>query len=212
MSIDPPLPTPYFLARPSREPRAAVIVMMEGNGIGWQLLRVCERLAAQGYLAIAPDIFHRQADGHGDWQKAFASQRNDESLSDIRTCAEIARAQGARRVGITGFCNGGRLTYLAAVSGIDVQAAAPFYGGGIDRLLGVPSCPLLAFFGGNDEYVPNAAIEAVRAHHPRDVVVYPEAGHGFMRDGSDSYHEPSAVDAWRRLLDFFATHLGAAAV
>jgi carboxymethylenebutenolidase len=211
MAIQPALPTPYFLARPRGAPRAGVIVLMEGNGIGWQLLRVCERLAVEGYLAIAPDLFHRVADGHGDWQHAFASQRNEESLADIRACAAILRSHGVSRVGVTGFCNGGRLSYLSAVSGVDVQAAAPFYGAGIERILGDPGCPLLVFFAGNDEYVPTAAIEAVRARHPRDVVVYPEARHGFMRDGSDSYHEPSARAAWPRLLAFLAAHLDGAA-
>jgi len=201
------LPTPYFLARPAGTPRAGVVVIMEGLGMTWQLLRVCERLAAEGYLALAPDLFHRAAAGHGDWQEAVKSVRPDEALADIREGVAKLREAGVKKVGITGFCMGGRFSYLAAVSGVDVQAAAPFYGGGIDKLLGRPSCPLLAFFGGRDEWVPTAAIEAVRAHHPDQTIVYPEAGHGFMRDGSDSWHEPSARDAWQRLLAFFAQHL-----
>lgn len=208
MSIEPALPTPYFLARPRGGPRAGLIVIMEGNGMSWQLLRVCERLAVQGYLAIAPDVFHRLADGPGAWEEAYRGLRDADALSDIRECAALLRGQGVRKVGILGFCMGGRLTYLAAVSGVDLQAAAPFYGAGIDKLLGQPSCPLLALFGARDEYVPAAQLAAVRTRHPRDVIVYPEAGHGFMRDGSDSYHEASARDAWQRLLDFLAANLG----
>jgi carboxymethylenebutenolidase len=209
MTVGATLPTPYFLARTASRPRAGVIVIMEGNGMGWQLLRICERLAGLGYVAIAPEVFHRLADGAGDWEHAHRTLRAEDALADIRECASVLRAQhGVSRVGITGFCMGGRLTYLAAVSGIELQAAAPFYGGGIDKMLGQPSCPLRAFFGGRDPYVPDSAIAAVQAHHPADVVVYPEAGHGFMRDGSESYHEPSASDAWRRLLDFFGRHLG----
>jgi carboxymethylenebutenolidase len=185
-----------------------VIAIMEGNGMSWQLLRVCERLAAQGYLVIAPDVFHRSADGNGAWEQSFKSLRDADALADIRECAALLRAQGVAKIGITGFCMGGRLSYLAAISGVDVQAAAPFYGAGIDKLLGRPACPLLAFFGARDEWVPPAQLEAVRRHHPDDVIVYPDAGHGFMRDGSDSFHESSATDAWKRLLDFFAAHLG----
>jgi carboxymethylenebutenolidase len=207
MTVTAPLPTPYFIARPPGKPRAGAIVCMEGFGMGWQLLRVCERLAAQGYLAIAPDLFHRLADGHGDWQHAYASLRPEDVLGDLRACADALREQGVSKVGITGFCMGGRCAYLAAVSGVDVQAAAPFYGGGIDEILGTPACPLLAFFAGQDPYVPESALEAVRARHPHDVVVYPEATHGFMRDGSETYHESSARDAWARLLEFFAKHL-----
>src|SRR5262249_16923209 len=101
-----------------------------------------------------------------------------------------------------------KISYLTAVSGLDVQAAVPFYGGGIGRRLGEAKCPLLAFFGGRDEWVSNEEIEMVKAHHPGQVVVYPEAPHGFMRDGSDTYRPEAAADAWRRMLEFFAKHLG----
>ena len=102
---------------------------------------------------------------------------------------------------------GGRLSYLAATNEVDIQASVPFYGGGIDGILADAHCPLLAFFGGNDEYVPMTAIEKVRARHGDDVVVYADAQHGFMRDGSPEYHATAAPDAWQRALDFFATHL-----
>jgi len=68
-------------------------------------------------------------------------------------------------------------------------------------------CPLLAFFGGNDEYVPMSSIEKVRARHADDIVLYPDAQHGFMRDGSPEYHASAASDAWQKALAFFATHL-----
>jgi carboxymethylenebutenolidase len=207
MTTAAPLPTPYFLARPSGAPRGGIVLLMEGNGIGWQLLRVAERLAGEGYVVVAPDVYHRLHAEHGDWAKAYGALREEEALHDIREAAAVARAQGARRVGITGFCMGGRLAYLASVRGVDLQAAAPFYGAGIDSLLAAPGCPLLACFGGRDEWIPAEAIERVRARHGEDVVVYPEAGHGFMRDGSEDYRPDAARDAWSRLLAFFAQHL-----
>jgi carboxymethylenebutenolidase len=181
--------------------------MMEGNGMSWQLLRVCERLAAEGYVAVAPDVYHRLRDGDGAWEGAFSSLRAEDALLDIRTAVATAREAGAAKVGITGFCMGGRLSYLAATNDVDIQAAVPFYGGGIDGILGEARCPLLAFFGGNDEYVPMESIEKVRARHGDDVVVYADAQHGFMRDGSPEYHPSAAADAWTRTLAFFAKHL-----
>ncbi len=201
------LPTPCFVARPNAEARAGVVVMMEGNGLGWQLLRVCERLAAEGYVAVAPDVYHRFHAGDGDWQSAFTTLSHDEALEDIRAAVAVARENGAQKVGNTGFCMGGRLSYLAATSKVDVQAAVPFYGGGVDGILGDAHCPLLAFFGGKDEYVPMTSIEKVRARHGDDVVVYDDAQHGFMRDGSPEYHDTAAPEAWHRALGFFAEYL-----
>ena len=201
------LPTPYFLARPAQAAGAGIVLLMEGNGMGWQLLRVAERLADEGYAVVAPDVYHRLHREHGDWEKAFGALQEEDALCDIREAAAVARSLGARKVGITGFCMGGRLSYLAAVRGVDVQAAAPFYGAGIDRLLAAPGCPLLACFGARDPWIPSEAIAKVRARHGSDVVVYPEAGHGFMRDGSDDYRPDAARDAWGRLLAFFARHL-----
>ncbi len=200
---------PYFLARPAVDPPwPGVIVIHEGNGISPQLLRVCERLAGEGYAAIAPDLFFRSGGSEAaDFSTLIGSLRPDEVLADVADARERLAALGAPRVGITGFCLGGSISYRAALSDVDLDAAACFYGAHIPRELGEPRCPALLFFGGQDEYVPSADIDAVRAHHPDAVVVYPDAGHGFARDGSSSYDEPAARDAWNRLLSFFAQHL-----
>ena len=202
-------PVPFFLARPAEfPPGPGVVVLMEGTGISPQLLRVCERLAAEGYAALAPDLFHHLGGSNPDrLPEQFLALKSEDALADIRACVTELRQLGATSVGLTGFCMGGRLTYEAAVDDVDVAAAAPFYGARIGRLLGEARCPLLMFFGGTDEYVPTDEIEAVQAHHPGRVVVYPEAGHGFMRDGSPSYDEAAATDAWPRLLAVFAEHL-----
>jgi carboxymethylenebutenolidase len=206
---DAAIPVPFFLARPAAEPPwPAVVVMMEGNGMSTQLLRVCERLAAAGYGAIAPDVFHRTGGSDPDkLPDQFMALTIDEAVDDVRGCIEEVRRRGASSIGVTGFCMGGRLTYAMALADLDVQAAAPFYGAGIGKILGEPRCPVQLFFGGTDEWVPREEIAAVEAHHPGQVVVYESAGHGFMRDGSDSYDEPAATDAWQRLLTFFVEHL-----
>jgi len=205
------LPVPYFLARPAHatvRPGAAVIVIQEGTGITPQLLRVCERLAREGYLVAAPDLFHHL--GGPDPTKAgqqYPVLRTEDALADIADVAAQLRGLGAERIGITGFCMGGRMTYETATSGIDVQCAVAFYGGGIAGHLGTLTCPSLLLFGGTDDYIPPPDIEAVAAHHPAETVVYPQAGHGFFRDGSDAYDESAATDAWHRLTGMFHSHL-----
>jgi carboxymethylenebutenolidase len=200
---------PWFVAEPaSAPPWPGVIVIHEGNGISPQLLRCCERLAREGYLAIAPDLFHRSGGPEAaDYSTLIGALRPEELRRDLAAARERLTALGAERVGITGFCLGGSIAYRAALWGLDLAAAASFYGAHIPRELGEPTCPVLLFFGGDDEYVPASAIEAVRAHHGDDVVVYPQAHHGFMRDGSPTYDEEAATDAWGRLRAFFDQHL-----
>jgi carboxymethylenebutenolidase len=206
---DAAIPVPFFVARPNGAPPwPGVVVLMEGNGMSMQLLRVCERLAAAGYGAIAPDLFHRTGGSDPDkLPDQFMALRVEEAVEDVRMCLDELRARGASSVGVTGFCMGGRLTYEMALADLDVAAAAPFYGSGIGGLLGAPRCPVQLFYGGTDEYVPREEIAAVEAHHPGQVVVYERAGHGFMRDGSDAFDEAAATDAWAKLLAFFGEHL-----
>ncbi len=112
---------------------------------------------------------------------------------------------------MTGFCMGGYITYRTVCGTLpgspEIDAAVAFYGGRIAQTLGEPRCPTLLFFGGHDPYISIDDIETVQAHHPDTTFCYPDAGHGFMRDGSDDYHEASATDAWQRLTTHFATHL-----
>lgn len=202
---------PFFVALPAAPPPwPGVVVVMEGDGMKPQLLRVCERLAAEGYAAAAPDLYWRFGGSNPEaGGNPYGQLKHSDGRADIVEVVGRLRALGASTVGITGFCMGGGYAYMAAISGVDVDAAVSFYGGGIAQHLGEPYVPLLCFFGGRDEWIPRADIDAVEQRHPGQVVVYEEAGHGFMRDGSESYDEPAATDAWARMLAFFATHLRA---
>lgn len=202
-------PPPHFIALPSTPaPFPGVVVLMEGNGMSPQLLRVCERLADEGYAAIAPDLYHRTGGSDPDrFMEQIRALDPEVAMTDVSACVAVLRTAGAQSIGVTGFCMGGTLTYVASTADLDVQAAAGFYGAQISTRLGTPTCPLLLFYGGNDEHVPADEIATVEQHHPGQVVVYPTAEHGFMRDGSPNYDEPSATDAWRRLLEFFGEHL-----
>jgi len=228
-------PCPYFLARPSAPARAGIVVVMEGNGMGWQLLRVCERLAAEGYAVIAPDVFHRLHPEHGDWERAFSTLRNEDALADIRSCVAVLRESGIEKVGITGFCMDGMYALLAACGCRGLSASVAYYGllsyqhgllhadGGLDpaRKPRQPidavadlACPLLCCFGEDDEFVPMSDIDALRrgldrAAQPAEVVVYPDCGHAFMNDTRpEAYRPETAKLAWERMLAFFRSHLG----
>jgi carboxymethylenebutenolidase len=182
-------------------------VIHEANGVTAQLLRMCQRFAREGYAAIAPDLFFRSGGTESKpYAELVAALDPVVALADLEEAAQILRDRGAQRVGVTGFCMGGRQTWLAAVGSSAFDAAAGFYGGKIADAGGRPRCPTMLFFGGHDDYIPTEDIERVKAMHPQ-TIVYPEAGHGFMRDGSESYHEASATDAWERTLTFFGEHL-----
>jgi carboxymethylenebutenolidase len=200
---------PYFFARPASDPPwPGVVVIHEANGISTQLLRFCQRLAAEGYAAIAPDLFFRVGGTEAsDYPTLVQSLQLDEQRADLVSAAAALRDLGAATVGITGFCMGGTVAYRAALWDIGYGCAASFYGSGIPDELGKPACPVLIFFGGQDEWIPMARIEKVQSHHGDDVVVYASAGHGFMRDLSPDYHEVSVDDAWPRLLEFFGANL-----
>jgi carboxymethylenebutenolidase len=204
----PPIALPYFSARPVGDgPWPGIVVIHEGGGISPQLLRLCQRLAAEGYATIAPDLFFRSGGSEAaDYTTLIGGLVPEEVRADVQASAEVLRDLGAQRIGITGFCLGGRISWTTARRGDGFDAAVGFYGSGISDDLGEPQCPTLLFFGGQDPYIPPAEIERIVEHHP-DTVVYPEAGHGFMRDRSESYHEKSANDAWVRTLAFFSAHL-----
>ena len=170
-----------------------------------QLLRVCQRLAHEGYAVAAPDVFWRLGGSDPNRSmRGLADMRMRDFVQDVADCVDVLRDAGAPKVGVTGFCMGGTITYAAATwDGLVIDAAVPFYGANIGKKLGTPSCPTLIFFGGKDEFISSEEIGSVVAHHGDDVVVYPEADHGFMRDGSDSYAPDAAADAWQRTLAFF---------
>jgi carboxymethylenebutenolidase len=202
---------PYYLSLPSGDrPFPGVVVVHEGGGISAQLLRLSERLAAEGYAVCAPDFFFRSGGPEAaGFMELIGAITPEQLQGDFATAIGHLHDAGASSIGVTGFCMGGWFTYRAALwaKELGVQAAVPFYGGGIARELGEPACPTLLFFGGRDEYISAEDVEKVRQHHGNDVTVYPNAEHGFMRDGSPNYDEESATDAWKRMLAFFGEHL-----
>jgi len=208
----PDLQTPYFLARPTTPVDAGVVVIAEGGSIEPPLLRLCERLAAEGYAVAAPEFYFRTGGpGAKPMGEQYQQVQMDELLGDLAAAAGLLRGIGAKRIGVTGFCLGGSYTWYAACYGDGYDAAVAFYGSDIPKYIASdpdrkPRCPTLVFYGGTDQWIPREDMEAVAAHHP-DTTIYPNAGHAFMRDGSELYVADVAADAWKRLLAHFREHL-----
>ena len=216
---------PAQLARPAAAGRyPGVIVVQEAFGLNGHIKAVAGRLAGEGYVTLAPDLFYRGGAGrtasYAELPKAIelmTSLKDNQIVEDVAAAvAHLERDAAVRpeRLGITGFCMGGRVSYLAACALTDkFKAAVPFYGGGIPvERTDTLGCPVLALFGEDDPYIPLTQVAHLRAEASRlgkrvDVVVYPKAPHGFFCDERDSYRPEAAADAWRRTLAFFSQHL-----
>ena len=217
---------PAFVASPGgREPRAAVIVVQEAFGLNEHIKDVAARIADEGYVTLAPDMYYRGGPArtaeYADLKTAIdmmSALSDDGIVSDVQAAIEWLRAQpNVRRdcVAITGFCMGGRISYLAACALPGAfRAAVPFYGGGIPiERTATLGCPVLAFFGDQDPFIPMEQVRALEAEakrqgKPVEVVVYPDAPHGFFCNERDSYRAGPAADAWQRLVGFLAQYLG----
>src|SRR3954447_21543573 len=118
------LDVPYFLARPASDVEAGIVVIHEGNGMSSQLLRICERLAGEGYAVAAPDVFFRSGGPEAaGFQELIGAVRMDQMLDDLGAAAGVLRYLGASKIGVTGFCMGGAYTWYAACNGEGFDAA-----------------------------------------------------------------------------------------
>ncbi len=206
-----------------------IIVIMEAFGVNDHIKKVTERIAQEGYVAIAPDLYHRESERvvpYSDLQKAVGIMnrlQDAKVMDDVGAAIAHLKSQSVAKggaIGVTGFCMGGRVTYLSAAHhNKDVKAAVAFYGGGIP--MGNPSplsrtgeigCPIYLFFGGKDPLIPMEHVDQIKAELTRNKInfslnLYPEATHGFFCDERPSYHETSAKDSWEKTKAFFAQHL-----
>jgi carboxymethylenebutenolidase len=221
-----------YLARPEGdETLPGVLVFMEIFGVNEHIRDITDRVASAGYVALAPDYFHRTGpgvelgyddEGMEGGMKLLHQLVADEMITDSRAALDFLRARGdvrGDRIGACGFCIGGHMTYLTACE-TDIQAAASYYGGGIAGPAGlgggastVSRTPkikgrMLCLFGGKDLLIPQDQVETIGkaledAGTSHEVVVYPDADHGFNCDRRATYHKPSADDAWAKMLALF---------
>jgi carboxymethylenebutenolidase len=193
------------------------VIVQEIFGVNSHIKRVCDGFAADGYLALAPAIFERVEPGFAIGYKPEDIERGravrmkiplEDMVKDVRAAVKALAAEKLK-VGVVGYCLGGTLAWLAATRIDGVACAVGYYGGGIaDAANEKPRCPVLLHFGETDQSIPTEHHARIRAAHPTVVMhVYP-AGHGFNCDERASYHEPSAVLARSRTLEFLKRHLG----
>jgi len=215
----------------ARGPQAIVLVVPEIFGLHEHIKDVTRRLAKLGYFAVAPDVFFRQGDpaqytSIDDIRThIIAKTRDEQVLADLDATVEWARQHGgdANRLLVTGFCWGGRITWLYSAHQPRVRAAVAWYG----RLTGPKTAmqprhpidvagqlqaPVLGLYGGQDDGIPLDQVEQMRsalreARSASQVLVYPDAGHAFYADYRPSYRREAAEDGWQRMQAWFAQRL-----
>jgi carboxymethylenebutenolidase len=214
-----------YVARPRVLPAPAIVVPQEIFGVNADLRDTCDELAAQGYLAVSPDLFWRQEPGvdmsdqtEAEWKKGFALYTAfdyDHGVADIVATMEAARSlTGANgKIGLIGYCLGGLMTFITtARKGAD--ASVEYYGAGtekhLDEAKNVKS-PLLVHLGEEDEYISKEAqkaiIEALKDNSSAQVFTYPGCSHAFARHHGIHYDKDAAALANGRTADFFKLHL-----
>jgi carboxymethylenebutenolidase len=204
-----------WLAAPAGKARGAVVVIQEIFGVNPHIRAVADSYAAEGYVAIAPAVFDRVRKGielgyTPDTMKegfGYAQQLQPEKvLLDLAACIAVVKHAG--RVGVVGFCWGGRMAYVSACE-LPIACGVAYYGGRIVQELGkTPRCPMLYHFGGNDTHIPESDIDQIRAVDTRGTFyIYPGADHGFNCDMRGSFNAEAAQLARQRTLAFLAQHL-----
>ena len=213
-----------YVAKPENDAKAAIVVIQEIFGINPGIRAKCDALAADGYLAIAPDLFWRMQSGvqldpdkPDELKQAFdfvSRIKTDDALKDVATTIAGARELvGGGKVGVVGYCFGGKVAFLAATR-TDSDATVSYYGGGIDGLLGEAhgiARPLMLHFAGDDSHITPDKLSAIHAAldtHPRVTIhEYPGAGHGFATQFGARRHDAAAEQADSRTAAFFTEHL-----
>lgn len=224
-----------YLATPTPEGSyPGIVVIQEIFGVNDHIRDVTRRLAREGYCAIAPAIYQRQAPGFEAGytpddvtigRKYKVQTKASELLDDVRGAIRYLKTLDCVKkggFGCIGFCFGGHVAYLAATLP-DIAATASFYGAGIATLTpggGEPTVTqtsdiqgtLYAFFGMEDASIPpeevnQIEVELKKHDIPHQVFRYPDAGHGFFCDRRASYHSEAATDAWQKVLQLFAEKL-----
>jgi carboxymethylenebutenolidase len=227
-----------FLVVPEDFPCPGVVLIHDVWGVSEHTRELARRLASDGFSVLALDLYRRESElrieNPGAWMRSLS---DPQALEDVQAGIDLLRGGAAARhkVGVMGFCMGGMYALMAACTCRDLAAAVPFYGllshrrgilydeAGLDPALKpkepldyAPSlrCPLLAFFGDQDEFVPVDDIRQLEARldaaqPPSEVVVVPNAGHAFLNDTRpEAYRPAEAAQAWARSVAFLRSHLG----
>lgn len=213
----------YFLAEPEAANGAGVLVCMHGPGVDEFIRNICERLASNGFNAAAPNFYHRQSE---PLIEPWTKMRDKQALRDMSAAMdELAGLSGVDpgRLGVIGFCMGGRLAFLYAANEPRLKASVIFHSGDImiakddiasplEQASNIRA-PMLGLFGFDDENPSPADVEKIdselgglgKAHH---FIIYDGAGHAFLNFTRPAvYREDQAKEAWKACVDWLAQHL-----
>ena len=216
----------YVAWRDGAREMPGVIVAQHGPGVDRFIEDRVEALAAEGFFAAAPDLYHRQPADGADMMARIGRLRDPEIVADMNAALAHGKALPdirVAKVGVIGFCMGGRVSYLMAGSNPALRAAGVFYGGNIMKSWGdgpAPlalseniRCPMIGFFGNDDKNpspddVKQIDAELVRHGKAHEFHAYDGAGHAFLNFTNPAmYRESQAKDAWSKLIPFLKKHL-----
>jgi carboxymethylenebutenolidase len=219
---------PAYRAAPKGDgPFPVVLVVQEIFGVHEHIKDVCRRFAKLGYLAVAPEMYARQGDvskltDFNDILKIVSKVPDKQVMSDLDATVAWAKKSGkgdTTKLGITGFCWGGRIVWLYAAHNKDLKAGVAWYGrlvGKADKLhpkhpidlVGELKAPVLGLYGGADMGIPNETVEQMQKalkdeKKTAEIHLYPDTPHAFHADYRPSYRKDQAADGWKRLLAWF---------
>ncbi len=204
-----------------------VLVVQEIFGVHEYIQDMCRRFAQLGYLAIAPELFVRQGDvsklsSIDEIRPIVSSVPDAQVMSDLDAAVNWAKNSGkgdVDRVGITGFCWGGRIVWLYAAHSPQLKAGVAWYGRLVGQstelqpkfpidVAGTLKAPVLGLYGGKDDGIPLSSVDQMKqalaaANSPSEIIVYPDAPHGFHADYRPSYRQADAEDGWEKLQAWF---------
>ncbi len=206
-----------YRAEPSGPAKGGIVVIQEIFGVNHHIRTVCDRLAGEGYAAVAPALFDRQQpnfesgyspDEIANARKFVANPDWAAMMRDVQAAIDVLKKDGP--VAIIGFCMGGTIAFLAAAKLNGLSAAIGYYGGQIAKNANEkPKVPTQLHFGEKDASIPMSDVETIKQKCGRDceIYVYPDAQHGFNCDERGSYNEAAAKVAWRRSIAFLQTNM-----
>lgn len=211
--------TPGYLAQPAgRGPYPGLVVIQEWWGLVPHIKELAERFARQGYIALAPDLYHGQSAAEPDEARKLAMEL-DRDRAVLEICAAAGYLKGMeavkpKQIGVIGFCMGGGLSVASAAASADIGAAVTFYGLPRDlSLVKKIHAPLLGLFAEHDHSITAEMVkelgETLEGQSvPHVVHTYPGTEHAFFNDSRPHiYHPTAAQDAWKRTLDWFHEYL-----
>jgi carboxymethylenebutenolidase len=220
---------PAYRAMPDKGgPFPVVLVVEEVFGVHEHIKDVCRRLAKAGYLAVAPELFARQGDVsritniQEIFSKVVSKVPDAQVMGDLDSTVNWVKKGGkgdVSKLGVTGFCWGGRVAWLYAAHSKDLKAAVAWYGRLVGKgndlqpknpidLVASLNAPVLGLYGGADTGIPVATVEEMRKaikeeKKTAEIVVYPDTPHAFHADYRPSYRKEAAEDGWKRMLEWF---------